>query len=338
MARKPWEHVAWILLEILKSPSLSVTRKHIEKELNLSRAQFYKVIGQLIKGTDETPPLLEEIPALDESDKKNILYKLKCGWSELAGASLESKFFLECYKHVGYLLDTDYNQVQHDMEDPNIKPAMLKKLPKKFFYLSKTQAQPFAKAQRDHLNMIVHALLNEQELFLFYPKYDEVKSKTPRRVKPLTLCQYRDDLYLLGIEGEEREISKSNVKCYKISRIANVIGSKEKFQYPATWNPGERYKHTSGLIIGPENKALVRVYGPFIMILREKNFMNAKETSSDGESVVYEFTYTDTNEFLGQLAVYCECVEILAPAALQQQFMQKLAKGLARNSAKKLAA
>lgn len=328
MARKPWEHVTWILLEILKSPSLSISRERVMEGLALSRAQFYKVIKQLTEGTDDTPPLLEEV-----KNGETSIFKFKNNiWSDMAGASLEAKFYFECYKHLGTLLDSEYNQASYELDDPTVTPGMVKKLSKKFFYLSKTQAYPYSKEQKTFLDKIVRALLNENEIFLYYPKHDIEKAKVARRVKPLSLCQHRDDLYLLGLEGEDKTYNEKNIRTYKINRIEKLVESRETFKYPSTWNPSERYRETSGLIIGEKKKAVVQIYHPFSLILQEKNIMNAKAlTSGEENPIVYEFTYTDPNEFLGQMAVYAECVEILEPESLREQFQNKLESGIKKN-------
>lgn len=335
MKRKPWEKVTIIIQAILESADLSLSHEHLMELLGDSRANIYKTVKPLVEGTDFTPPLLAKF-----SKGEKVFYKFASNiWSDLSGSNLESKFYLECYKHLGHLLQTEYSKEEIHFDDSNVTTKDLQKLNSKFFYLSKIQAKPYDKKQENMLNLIVKALLNENEIFLYYPKFDLIKSQKARRVKPLSLCQYRDDLYLIGLEGDDKKYDEKNIRTYKITRISDLVEGQEKYQYPPSWTPALRYGLTSGLIVGEVKKATLVCRPPFTLVLSEKNFMNAKiiEEMDDGEKK-YELFYTDSNEFLGQLAVYAECVEIIEPQELREQFCQKLESGLKRHQSKKKAA
>ncbi len=327
---KPWEDYLNILSALLKSSRLELSRSKIFEIIGKSRAQNYKILKNLLDGTPTTEPLLVEIG--NELNEEDIFYKLKCNsWEDANNISLEGKFFLECYKHIGYLLDSDYSRAQFE-DDLDITTNQLNKLQRKFFYLSKVQAKPFDKSQKAILEKLVKSLLNEKKAFLFYPLNDPIKSKRARSIRPLTLCQYRDDLYLLA--DEEQADGSQIRKSYKVSRVKDLSESEEKFRYPSQrdWNPKEEYKLTSGLIKSKPKEAHILVHGHFKTLLLEKHFCNARLMNSSEEEVhEYKFTYTEPNEFLGQLFTYAECIEILGPQDLKDQFLAKAQQALNLN-------
>ena len=342
---KPWEDYLNILSSLLKSPRLELSRAKIFEIIGKSRAQNYKVLKNLLEGTATTDALLVEIKdssreaiitkgdLADTQSEDCVIYKLKCNsWEDANNISLEGKFFLECYKHVGYLLDSDYSRAQFE-DDLDITSIQLGKLKRKFFYLSKVQAKPFNKNQKDLLECLVKALLNEKKILLHYPISNPVKAKKARSIHPLTLCQYRDDLYLLA--DEEQPDGSLSRKNFKISRIKDITETQDGFRYPslANRNPDAEYRLSSGLIRSEPKEAHILVHGHFKTLLLEKHFCNAKLLNSSEEEVhEYSFSYTDHNEFIGQLFVYAECVEILSPLELKEQFIEKAHKALALNS------
>ncbi len=328
---KPWEDYLNVLQAILKSPGMELSQAKLFDVIGKSRPQNYKILKNLLEGTATIEPMLVEIKDhLGEGDK--IFYKLKSNsWEDANNISLEGKFFLECYKHVGYLLDSDYSRAQFE-DDLDITSHQLSKLKRKFFYLAKIQARPFSKHHKGILERLVKALLNETHVVLNYPILDPIKAKRGRRVRPYTLCQYRDDLYLLGAE-EQSDGSWIN-KNFKISRIKELHENTEKFNYPSQnkWNPNEDFKLTSGLIHSEPKEARILVHGHFKQLLLEKSFCNARLMSpSEAEEHEYVFTYTEANEFIGQLFTYAECVEILEPAILREQFIAKAEAALKLN-------
>ena len=341
---KPWEDYLNVLSAILKSSRLELSQKKLFDIIGKSRSQNYKILNNLIKGTATTDPLLVEIRdrggivACESGDLGSIAnddkvsYKLKSNsWEDANNISLEGKFFLECYKHVGYLLDSDYSRAQFE-DDLDITSNQHNKLKRKFFYLAKVQAKAFSKHQRAILERLVKSLLNETQVVLNYPINDPIKSKKGRTVRPFTLCQYRDDLYLL-CEEEQKDGSWVH-KNFKISRIKDLHESTEKFSYPSQnkWNPDEAFKLTSGLINSKPKEARVLVHGHFKQLLLEKNFCNARlKSNTEEEEHEYIFTYTEPNEFIGQLFTYAECVEILEPQVLREQFIAKAERALSLN-------
>jgi predicted DNA-binding transcriptional regulator YafY len=317
---------------------------------NPSRASFYRMVAELTNGMGELPPILSKV---QDDENSEVYYKFhEAGWEQLASAKKEGQFILECYKKLGYLLQSDYTKLvlagdEDDFEDPSfssfsktnskIKDKTKLKLNQKFIYLSKIQAKPFDERKKEILNHLIKALLLECEISVIYKSLskgiDEIK-----RVRPLTLCHYRDDLYLLCqkcIDGKWED------RTYKLSRFTDLrVHEKEKFKYPAIkdWNPEEIFKFTSGIIRGPLQKAILRVFGHSKELLKEKDFYNNKVIKENNEFIEYECTFTSIEEFLGQVFVYAQDVEVIEPKELIDAFMKKAERALKRNEVGKKAA
>ena len=345
------ERYLLLIWRLANSPSMRLSEEGLREILgDPSRASFYRMISELTNGMGELPPILSKVQ--DDEDSKSYFKLHEEGWERLATAKKEGQFILECYKKLGYLLQSDYTKLvftedEDDFDDAhfsslsksksNIKDKTKLKLNQKFIYLSKIQAKPFDERKKEILNHLIKALLLECEISVIYKSLskgvDEIK-----RVRPLTLCHYRDDLYLLCqkcIDGKWEE------RTYKLSRFTDLrVHDKEKFKYPALkdWNPEEIFKYTSGIIRGPLQKAVLRVFGHSKELLKDKDFYNNKVLFENENYIEYECTFTSIEEFLGQVFVYAQDVEVISPKELSDAFLKKAEKAIQRNEVGKRAA
>lgn len=268
-----------IIREIIQSPSNKIGETKLYEILGVKgRGNQLNHRKALTNGEDAVLSRVKNHHYIKgENDK--YYYTLKGSVSDIDGLSKETQYFFEAYKHMGYLLDSAINEIP--MPESKIKKKELEQLQRKFFYLSKVQAKGFDEHIEEWLKQIVSALLTHKRIFLWYPSENDPDAEQRREVKPLSLCQYRDDLYLLGYEHKIAK-DKWEVRSYKISRIDNFEESTADFDYPtpSKWNPEERYKFTSGLICrhdGGFNEAEIKVHGKFKKILNEKDFMGARK-------------------------------------------------------------
>lgn len=323
-----------IIREIIQSPSNRIGQTRYEEILNVARANIYIHTKRLCNGEDAILSKIKNHNHIKgENDK--YYYTLKGSVSDIEGLSKETLYFLEAYKHMGYLLDSAVDEIP--VPDNKVKKKELEQLQRKFFYLSKVQAKGFDEHIEEWLKQIVSALLTHKQIVLWYPSKNDPHAEHRREVRPLSLCQYRDDLYLLGYEYKH-ETEGWEVRSYKISRIDNFEENETTFKYPPKnkWDPADRYKWTSGLICQPDGgfkEAEIKVYGDFKNILDEKYFMGARKQVGlcTEEYDFYIFNYTNFNEFIGQLFTYAECVEIVGPKELKTAFRTKALKALQLN-------
>ena len=80
--------------------------------------------------------------------------------------------------------------------------------------------------------------------------------------------------------------------------------------------------------------AEIKIYGYSRELILEKDFFNGKMIGQNQEYDHYEIKYTNVQEFLGQLFVYAQDIEILSPESLQDAFLEKAEKAISKNMKK----
>jgi len=307
------DRVLRLLLELSRSKGNRISKEKAMEVLDVKKAGFHKTISPLLEPNEVRPALLHQI-----DHEGGIFYKLnQSDWNSFSNAGLEGRFFLESYKHIGHLLNQDYDNFDIDPDGPSKRD--IDDLKKKFLYLSKVQAKPFSKQQKEILENIIKGLTGNSYMYMVYGEKHQ-----PRRMMPLTLCQYRDDLYFIAKEEivEDGE-NEWQIKTFKVCRIKSISLNTDTFKYPTSWKPEEVYKTTSGLIIGPEQTAVINVYGVVRRTFKEREFFGSKLIDSTDEYDQYELIYTNESEFLGQIFTYADSIEVLCPQDLRKQFFQK---------------
>lgn len=248
------------------------------------------------------------------------------GWQSFLDAHEEGKFLLECYRQVGHLLDSEFANMVFEL--PDIDRKLTNSLNRKFLHLVKVKAQK-TKNSKIVLDAIIEALISNKQLEITY-------DAGLRTVRPLTLCQYRDDLYLMCYRSKDD--GQWEKRTYKLSRMSGIKVLDRGFPYPSKseWDPMQEYQSASGLVLGPIKKVQVRVFGDSRKIIAEKDFFNGEFINREKDFDTYLCTYTNHHEFLGQLFVYAQDVEIVDDEELREQFVLKAQAGLLRNSATKM--
>ena len=309
-----------ILYRISLSPNRCLPESTIRQLMSHpTKSTWHRQISELLKGSKEVPALLiETINPLGER-----LFCLNSeGWQSFLDANKEGKFLLECYRQIGYLLESDLTQMVFELSEVDRKH--FDRLGRKFLHLVKIKANQTARS-RVVLDTVIQGLIGERQLELTY-------DAGIRTVMPLTLCQYRDDLYLLCYRFKEG--SQWEKRTYKLSRISGIRLLEKKFPYPPKheWDPVKEYSSSSGLLLGEVKQVRVRIFGVSRKIIGEKKFFNGELINRDPEFDTYLFTYTNSAEFLGQLFVYAQDVQIIDDLGLREEFKNKALQALERNT------
>lgn len=128
-------------------------------------------------------------------------------------------------------------------------------------------------------------------------------------------------------------MKEENYRAYKLSRLQNVEILIEEFKYPlaSKWNPAERFKNASGLVLGEVKSCEFRVYGNSKFLLREKRFFKTVRFEEGKEFDLYECQYTNIEEFVGQLFVYGQDIELVGHSEVREKVVEKANAILKRN-------
>lgn len=330
---------------ILKSPTKSIKEEELKKILgNPPPSTWHKHKKRLVETIGilkrEANPVPEEIHDPESGKVKIInkhIYVLEGGYNNLYGLALEEVYALEAYKHIGGLMDTHLADIS--MKE-KVNQKDLDQLQRKFFYLSKVQAKEFSDDHKEYFKTIMNALLNNKQLLMNYGSDDGVKT---RPIQPLCISMHRDDLYLMAKEEVPHESGSGffwKRKNFKISRIINVVETANTFKYPSKgdWNPEKEFAEAAGIFAGPSDKAVIRAKSHLLTVIKEKHFFNAKIAADYGDEEVFEISYgkAGVDELLGQLAIYCQCLEIIEPVSLREKFHEKLKAGMNLNPTEKI--
>lgn len=288
------------------------------------KATWHRLIKELTEGTGDVPALLMKTV---NQETEGVFYCVNHrGWQAFLDAHEEGRFLLECYRQVGQLLDSDFTNMVFEIPDINRKH--INRIDRKFLHLVKVKAQK-SDSSKKILNTIIEALITEKQLELTY-------DGGLRTFRPYTLCQHRDELYLMGYRIKDG--GQLEKRTYKIGRITSAKVLDRKFPYPSKneWDPMKEYESSSGLVLGPQKKVQVRVYGLSRKVIAEKDFFNGELINRDRDYDTYLMNYTNVHEFLGQLFVYAQDIEIVDDEGLKEAFIEKAQAGLLRNHASKL--
>ena len=309
-----------ILHHVATSPTRCLTSDRLKSLLgNPPKSTWHRLIKELTEGSADVPALLMETK---DRESGETLYCVNIrGWQSFMDAHEEGKFLLECYRQIGHLLESDFTNMVFEI--PDLDKKQLNRIERKFLHLVKVKAHT-TNSSKMILNSVIEALIREKQMELTY-------DGGLRVVRPLTLCQHRDELYLMcyrmkdGGEWERRT--------YKLSRITGIKVLDRKFPYPSKseWDPSKEYQSSSGLVLSPVRKVQIKVFGDSRKILSEKEFFGGELVNRDAEFDTYLCSYTNSAEFLGQLFVYAQDVEIVDDDFLRNEFIHKAEMAVRRN-------
>jgi len=312
-----------ILYRVTHSPTRCLPESKLRETLgHPPKSTWHRLINELMEGSSEVPALLIETTQDDGSERMFCLNQH--GWQAFLDAHEEGKFLLECYRQVGHLLESDFTNMVFEL--PDLDKRHVERLSRKFLHLVTVKAKKSKESKRT-LDAIIQCLIGEQQMELTY-------DGGLRIVRPLTLLQHRDELYLVCYRQKEEGAWEK--RTYKLSRISGARGMDQKFPYPSKteWSPKDEYAHSSGLVLGVEKKVMIRVYGHARKFMAEKEFFNGTLVNRDVEFDTYLCLYTNSAEFLGQIFVYAQDVEIVDDEELREEFVEKARAGLGRNMLK----
>ena len=304
------------------------------KDHTISEERFCKILGNPSKATkyryiDELTKDSGDFTALVERNNDTSITLKSNHWKSYIREMEKGPFLLECFKSASMLIqsgfsDVDVEQIQ-DILGTGKKQSHLSR---KFIYLSKVQSKELSIENKSNLTAITNALMDHKKILISYTGSDG--SQKAYSVSPLSLCQHRDDLYIIGARGKGKDL---DLRTFKLLRITKIEELTDTFKYPplSQYNPDKIYKFTSGLVPGEKLEAIYRVYGFAKQIFTEKNFFNSKLVTRTTDYDEYRCYYTNPNEFLGQIFTYAQEVEIISPQVLTDQFIKKAEQAIIRN-------
>lgn len=292
-----------------------------------SRSKMHRDVKELTLGSADVPGFLVETKN-SETGETSYCFNHE-GWQSFLDSRAEGKFLLECYRKTGYLLDSNFANMVFELEDDEKKDS--ENISRKFLHLVKVKAHK-SERSKEILNTLIEAIITQKQVEITY-------EGGLRILRPYTLLSHRDELYVLG--DRKKGESLLEPRMFKLTRITGIKILSIGFKYPdlRDWDPMKFFEKSTGLMVGEEGLAQIKVYGHSRKILAEKDFFQGQRTNFDDESDTYSIKYSHPNEFLGQLFVYAEDIEVIGDENLKKAFVEKAKAALSRNlnSVKKMA-
>jgi predicted DNA-binding transcriptional regulator YafY len=232
---------------------------------------------------------------------------------------VDNIYHLEALIKIGRLLDnTLMKGALKDIKDTYQINGKGRELNEKFHLLTRVESNCDQGIYKDLITALIKNLVINF-------KYNE---KSYSDYKPLSICQHRDALYLIAFMGPYK---LENIKTFKLTRFKEVTITDLVFNYPAKWNVEKYFEKSSGLITGSTSKAVLRVFKESRLHIKEKSFFNKVLKESTETYDEYDLTYSNTDEFLGQLFTYAQDILILGPPELKEKFIEKAKQALILN-------
>jgi|GEM_PF-4749775 len=303
-----------LIWNLLKSRSKSLSSTQVQEILgNPSRASWYRILKELTSSHGEIPPILESTNSSQDFFKLNLK-----DWKELIEEDEFNGFIYYCAlvlaKKIGIIESPNLFSFSSNEDKLNFDS--------KFISLSPYELSE-EKRKKDFIFPFLQSIYKQNVICFFY-------KKTLRKIYPLTLLEYLNSWYLLGKDYKNKEI-----KCYKLSRIKELTILEETFNYPnkKEWSPTHYFlqKNGVGIIRNKPITAHIKVYNPAKNLWLEGFLSSAICLEQNDSFAIFKVIYHNETEFLGILFKHAECLEIISPTTLRQNFCQKALKSLELN-------
>ena len=143
---------------------------------------------------------------------------------------------------------------------------------------------------------------------------------------------HKGSLYLVAYKDFPND---KNLRHFKLIRFNQLELLDENFQYPsaAYWNPDEYFKRATGMFKDVLKECKLRVYAPSKFLMEEIDFFSYEIIREDSESKDIKVQFTHVQEFLGQLFIYAQDIELLEGEEVLKAFREKAELALSRNKA-----
>ena len=170
---------------------------------------------------------------------------------------------------------------------------------------------------RCHLTDLLAAMRENRRVRIIYRSFADGQPKE-LMLQPLFVKFYERRWYLYADKSED-----SQIKLYALDRVQSVEVMDERFKMPKDFSPAEYLSGAFGVTVYDEIKPCtirMRVYGETVQYLRTLPLhVSQREVEIGPEASIFEYFVAPTPEFYRAVLSHLNHVEILSPAAVQEQ-------------------
>lgn len=179
---------------------------------------------------------------------------------------------------------------------------------------------------REWLETILTALQQNREIELSYENFVSVKFSGT--VQPLCIKLFKRRWYVLAQSPDGRR------RIFSLDRIQSLEVTTNQFDYPSDFVPAEYFHDVFGIIAGIDHKIeniVIRTYAELPGYLRSLPMHHSqKELESRDGHTDFSFRLIPTFDFIQELLLHREQLEVLQPQSLRDEVSNIICKILKR--------
>jgi len=185
-------------------------------------------------------------------------------------------------------------------------------------------SHPLLQGKRDYsksaeaLGVIRHALLHQQSITLSYRSTGR-GGPEDYRVDPYTLLFQKGGIYLLCYAHNRQAL-----RTFAVERIVSVEPSKERFEIPEGFHPGQALEGAFGLVAEPPMEVKIRFSPAIAHAIRDRIWHASQSIVEEADGgVLLSFRAGGKLEILSWLQSYGPHAELLAPGELRAEIARQ---------------
>ncbi len=176
----------------------------------------------------------------------------------------------------------------------------------------------------DHVNEMMTALLREERLRVTHGSV--ARARKPFVLEPLTLVIYKKGLYLAGYSHHH-----NGIRTFSLDGFRDIDWiSRDKFDYPADYQPAKLAEGAFGLISGPRTRVRIFFDDKVARFVRRRRWHPTQVVKRVPGGVEFTMDVSGTVEVVSWVLGFGDQAEVLEPGSLRDQVAAELARAAAR--------
>jgi hypothetical protein len=175
---------------------------------------------------------------------------------------------------------------------------------------------------REWLETVLISLQQNRKLEISYTT--AFGSQSEAEIAPLCVKLFKRRWYVLAQNAKEQK------RIYSLDRVSEMFLTEESFSYPQNFIPEEYFRDVYGIVAGVERNVVnivIRTYAELPGYIRKLPIHNSqKELESTDTYTDFSLRLIPTFDFIQELLLHREQLEILSPLTLRDEVKDIIAK------------
>jgi len=178
----------------------------------------------------------------------------------------------------------------------------------------------------EHRHKLILAIKKSVEVWVDYSKFDHSPvSKTPRRLQPYALKEFKSRWYLLAREVDRPSGNDEDIKIWGLDRIEKLTLTNRTFKKDAKLNVQKVFEHCFGIYSNKDIKAerVVLSFSPLSGRYNDSLPLHESQKTLIKNEKEYriELTVKITQDFIMELLSQSEGMKVIEPVSLRERLI-----------------